>query len=59
MWPPDRHEYARYLARARAAAEQAAFAAAWRTGRGLTPEEALARAPAAPAPPAERLWTDL
>jgi hypothetical protein len=48
MWPPDRVEHARSLARSRAAGA-AQFDAAWRAGRALTAEQALATATAATA----------
>lgn len=41
MWPPDRVEQDRYLARARTGIDEAAFARAWRAGHALTPDEAL------------------
>jgi tetratricopeptide (TPR) repeat protein len=47
MWPPDQREHDRYLARARAAASPAAFAAAWQMGRGQTIAQALTTIPGA------------
>jgi predicted ATPase/DNA-binding SARP family transcriptional activator len=44
LWPPDQIEYARYLARARAASDGAAFSAAWQAGRGLALADAVAEA---------------
>jgi predicted ATPase/DNA-binding SARP family transcriptional activator len=44
LWPPDQLAYAEALARARAASASAAFAEAWRTGRGLSRDAACALA---------------
>ena len=52
IWPPDRVEFDRYLPLARAASAEATFADAWRAGRGLTAEQALAEEPVAPVAPA-------
>jgi DNA-binding CsgD family transcriptional regulator/tetratricopeptide (TPR) repeat protein len=49
MWPAERVEYERYLATARAALDEEAFAAAWAAGHALRLEQAIAEALRIPA----------